>query len=136
MMTSPWRSAKCAGTSDHPAMPKTAGPAKSTMIAAIHIAHFASPSTYAAPNNRPTPIAVLTASPTTDRRRFASSRAAIRKSTIWPARTNAYATANGSARSPNASGTQSPATSRLAEAANIAIRTPPSSGSTTLVSHA
>jgi hypothetical protein len=41
-----------------------------------------------------------------------------------------------SASSPNAFGTQSAATRKAAIAANMAIRTAPSSGSTTLVSQA
>ena len=51
-------------------------------------------------------------------------------------RTTPYAPANRNARSPNASGTHSDATSSAAIAPNIANRTAPSSGSTTLVSHA
>ena len=47
-----------------------------------------------------------------------------------------YAMAKPSARSPNASGTHSATTSSPAIAANITIRTAPSSGSMTLVSHA
>ena len=55
---------------------------------------------------------------------------------MWAIRTNAYATANSSACAPNAPGTHSAITSSAAMAANIASRTAPSSGLTTLVSHA
>ena len=51
-------------------------------------------------------------------------------------RTTAYAQANRRPRSPKACGTQSATTSSAAIAAKIAKRTMPSSGSTTLVSHA
>jgi hypothetical protein len=72
----------------------------------------------------------------TDLRSAGSSRLATTKSTIWPTRTTPYAQAKTSAESSNASGTQSAATSSAAIAAKIASRTTPSSGSTTLVSHA
>ena len=52
------------------------------------------------------------------------------------ARTAPYATANRSASSSNASGAAMAATTSPAMAAKITRRTAPSSGSTTLVSHA
>jgi hypothetical protein len=85
----------------------------------------------------PTETAVLgTSAVQIDRRRRASWRLAMPKSTRWPTRTTPYAITNVSPRSSKASGTQSAATSSAAIAANMASRTPPSSGSTTLVSHA
>ena len=57
-------------------------------------------------------------------------------STMWAVRTIAYAHANSSASCPNAPGTQIAATRNAAIAAKITRRTAPSSGSTTLVSHA
>jgi hypothetical protein len=84
----------------------------------------------------PTPTAVLTARPLTDERRAGSSRLATVKSAIWADRTNAYAQANRRPASPKASGTHSAQTRKAAIATKITIRTTPSSGSTTLVSHA
>ena len=90
----------------------------------------------AASKSSPTAIAVLAASPTTEWRSAASSRLASRNSTMCAARTAAYAHANSRASEPKAPGTLSAATRKAAIAANIAGRTAPSSGSTTLVSHA
>ena len=83
-----------------------------------------------------TPIAVLHASPVTDRRRPGSSRLAMVNSQMWAMRTTPYAHAKTRASSPKACGTESAATRKAAIAANIAMRTAPSSGSTTLVNHA
>ena len=89
-----------------------------------------------APSSRPDPIAVLTASPRTELRSAGSSRLASKNSAMCAMRTTAYAHAKGSASAPKAPGTDSAATRKAAIAANIARRTRPSSGSTTLVSHA
>ena len=90
----------------------------------------------AAANSRPAPTAVLAASPSTEWRSAGSSWLASRNSTMCAPRTAAYAHANSIASAPNAPGTHSAATRNAAIAANIASRTAPSSGSTTLVSHA
>ena len=90
----------------------------------------------AAASSRPTPSEVLPDSPMTERRSPLSSRLAIMNSAMCAARTAPYAHANSSASEPNAPGTHSAATRKAAIAANIASRTAPSSGSTTLVSHA
>ena len=80
--------------------------------------------------------AVLTASPRTEERRLSSPSLAEMNKRIWAARTTMYAPANHRPRSPKASGTQSAATRNAPIAPKIAKRTSPSSGSTTLVSHA
>ena len=61
---------------------------------------------------------------------------AITNSPIWEKRTTPYAHAKSSASSPNAPGTHSATTSIAAIATNTTSRTPPSSGSRTLVSQA
>jgi hypothetical protein len=108
----------------------------SRAIAAAQSAPCATPSVKDAAARSVTPVAVLPASPVTDRRSPGSSRLAIVKSQICARRTSPYAHAKTSASSPNACGTASAATRNAAIAANIAIRTAPSSGSTTLVNHA
>jgi hypothetical protein len=106
------------------------------VIAIAQSAPWVAPSVNEAATSSPTPIAVLPASPVTERRRPGSSRLAIVNSQMWAMRTIPYAQANTSASSPKASGTARAATRKAAIAAKIAIRTAPSSGSTTLVSHA
>ena len=90
----------------------------------------------AARNRNPTPIAELEASPMTDLRSSGSSRLASVNSQMCAIRTIPYADAKTTASSPNASGRLSDATRKAAIAAKMPMRTAPSSGSITLVSHA
>ena len=140
MITRLWRSAKCAGTSFHPSIHpsarKIAGPAQSITIARPHSAAVTVASKNEAAMSRPTAIVVLTARDDTERPRAGSSRLASANRATWPPRTTPYASAKASARSSNASGTQRATIPRLAMATNMAMRTEPSSGSTTLVSQA
>ena len=94
------------------------------------------PSKKDAATSSPTPTAVPPASPITDCRSPGSSRLASTNSAICDQRTTPYAHANSRPSESNASGTQSAATRNAAIAVNITRRTAPSSGSTTLVSHA
>jgi hypothetical protein len=137
MMTiSPWRSAKWPGTSFHPSDPNTYGSPMSSASASAHNAPCAGPSRNAAAVMSATPIAVPANRPSVERRSAGSPRAATSSSAIWANRTIPYATASSSAESSNASGMHRAMTSSPIIAPNIAIRTTPSSGSTTLVSHA
>ena len=96
----------------------------------------ASPDANAPATSRPTPSAVLAANPRTERRSAGCSRLARRNNAMCATRTTAYATAKTTASSPNAVGIASAATRKAAIATKITSRTEPSSGSTTLVSHA
>ncbi len=78
----------------------------------------------------------LPARDNTDRLRSGRSRLPTMNSTICPARTTPYAMANGVADPSKARGMHKVTTSSAAIAPKIANRTDPSSGSTTLVSHA
>ena len=84
---SPWRSAKCPGTSFQPSEPKRYGPPMSQRSASAQSAPCSAPSVNDAATSSPTPSAVLTASPVTERRSSGSSRLATMNSTIWPTRT-------------------------------------------------
>ncbi len=134
--TAPWRSAKCPGTSFQPSWPNTNGPPMSSSSAAPHTPTRSAPLVAAATNSSPAPTAVLAARPSTDWRSARSSRLASMNRKMCAARTTAYAQANSSASEPNAPGTHSAATRNAAIATKIIRRTAPSSGSTTLVSHA
>ena len=79
---------------------------------------------------------MLTASPFTDRRSGGSSRLATMKSTIWPVADHSVGAGEQKAEMAEGLLNASATTSSAAMAANIARRTTPSSGSTTLVSQA
>ena len=128
-----WRSAKCIGMSDHPPIPMSAPPKSSTIATA---------------QSGLGPVEERHAHEQADRHHAARResehgvperrvvRPGTRNSATSAIRTTAYTTANVSARSPKDSGTASAATTSTLIAANITIRTEPSSGSMTLVSHA
>ena len=136
MTISPCRSAKWPGTSRQPLVSMNSGPAMSKTSAAAHTARRASPCTNDPATRIAAPIPVLAARPMTEWRSPGSSGLATTNRTMWATRTAVYASANVVPRSPKASGTHSDVTSSAAIAAKSTSRTAPSSGSTTLVSHA
>jgi hypothetical protein len=89
MMIKPYRSAKCAGSSFQPSAPNTSGTPMSNASARTQRPPCSVPSVNEAAAMMPTPTAVPTASPLTDRRSAASSREAMVKSTMCAPRTTA-----------------------------------------------
>ena len=87
MMISPWRSAKCSGTSFQPSWPISSGPPKSSASASAHSPPCSVPSVNAAATSRPTPTLVLPASPQTDLRSAGRSKLAMMNSAMCAART-------------------------------------------------
>ena len=132
----PWRSAKWPGANRQPLVSMNSGPAMSNASAVAHTARRAPPSRNEPEIRIAVAIAVLVARPTTEWRRPESSRLASMNNAMWAARTPPYARTRVTPRSPKAPGTHNDVTSSAAIAANSTRRTPPSSGSTTLVSHA
>ena len=97
MTMSPWRSAKCSGSSFQPSAPKSAGPPISSSDREEPRAPPCSaPSVNEAAAMSPTPSAVLIARPVTDERSSGSSRDAMRNRTMCAMRTTARPPANSS----------------------------------------
>ncbi len=107
----------------------------SSRRASAHSAACPRPSRSEAPTSSPTPIAVLTARPVTEWRSEGSSRLASTNRAMCAGADGSVGQGELQRELSKASGTQMATIKKAAMAAKIAIRTAPSSGSTTLVSH-